>query len=774
MNLRFVFSSIAIYLCGSLMVYAQLEASIWYFGEKAGLDFRSGAPVPLFDGQLSTKEGCSVISDANGSLLFYTDGSDVWNKNHAVMDNGTGLLGYFSSTQSAIIVPKPQSSDTHYIITSWQSDGINYSEVDMTADGGLGAVVNKNVPLLPVDVNGNPTRSAEKLTAVKHANGKDIWVIGHGFRNDLFYAWRVTPTGIDPNPVVSTVGTDLTTKPNLRDPIGYLKASPDGSKLAVCYYRVSAELLDFDNATGVVSNPIVLGQNKWFYGLEFSPSGKLLYVAEVNGNIYQYDLEAPDIGGTELNISGDITDTGALQLAIDGKIYCTNNEKPYLSVIHNPDIRGMGCQYEFNVLDLGSRLGYLGLPPFIQSYFYSGGISAEIACFGQPTRFEIGIEEPILSILWDFGDGTTSTDEIPAHIYSATGNYTITATVTTASGTSVNTKNIIVNDMPIAHEPNDVTYCFTDGLSETSFLLSQKDSEILNGQDPSIYNVGYFDTETDAENDTNPLPKNLSLDGSDRTIFARVFNSLITECYAVVGFDFIAVPPPNITLEDRYVICPDSPELLLDPGDFDNYSWENAMGNMVGSERFFNVQDLGIYTLTVTETKNGVTCSNSQQFEVFSSGAPEEISVELDGFSDGVNLRIIASGVGNFEYSIDGFNYQASNQFELFPGTYTVYVRDPLGCRTISKEVIAIGFQKFFSPNGDNINDYWNIIGAELYSDAQLFLYDRYGKLLVQIAPQGQGWDGTILGRPMPSTDYWFKYVYDGGKTFTGHFSLRR
>ena len=128
----------------------------------------------------------------------------------------------------------------------------------------------------------------------------------------------------------------------------------------------------------------------------------------------------------------------------------------------------------------GGRPKYPSLLPrsnTLNSYWHR--ISAEIACFGQPTRFEIGIEEPILSILWDFGDGTTSTDEIPAHIYSATGNYTITATVTTASGTSVNTKNIIVNDMPIAHEPNDVTYCFTDGLSETSFLLSQKDSEIL-------------------------------------------------------------------------------------------------------------------------------------------------------------------------------------------------------------------------------------------------------------------------------------------------------
>ncbi len=774
LNLRSLIICFALYVWSGTGAYAQLEASIWYFGNNAGLDFRSGAPVPLFDGQLSTKEGCSVISDANGSLLFYTDGSDVWNKNHAIMDNGTGLLGYFSSTQSAIIVPKPQNPNSHYIFTCWQFNGVNYSEVDMTAAGGLGSVVNKNVPLLPVDADGKPTFAAEKLTAVKHANGTDIWVIGHGYYNDLFYAWRVSPTGVDPNPVVSAVDNGLATQPGLRDPIGYLKASPDGTKLAISYYRVSVELLDFDNATGMVSNPVVLGGNRFFYGTEFSPSGKLLYIAEERGNVYQYDLTAPDIRATELNISGDVTDSGALQLAIDGKIYCTNNEKQYLSVIHNPDIPGMGCQYELNALDLGDREGYLGLPPFIQSYFYSGGILAEIACFGQPTQFEMGIEDPILSILWDFGDGNTSTDETPAHTYTATGNYMVSATVTTASGTSISTKDIIVNDMPVAHEPTDIVYCSMEGQAETNYSLSQKDAEILNGQDPNLYQVSYYATETDAENDTNPLSSSLVLDGTDKSLFARVYNVLKTECYAVVGFDVIAVPPPQIELEDRYVICPDAPELVLDAGDFESYVWEDSDGNTVGSERIFNVQSLGVYTLTVTETKYGVTCSSAKQFEVFSSGAPEEMNIELGGFSDYVDLTINATGVGYFEYSIDGTNYQGSNNFKVLPGKYTVFVRDPLGCRELSEEVVAIGYQRFFTPNGDTVNETWNIVGGELFPESQLFIYDRYGKLLVQFSPLSPGWDGRFLGKPMPSSDYWFKYIYDNGKIFTGHFTLRR
>jgi gliding motility-associated-like protein len=150
------------------------------------------------------------------------------------------------------------------------------------------------------------------------------------------------------------------------------------------------------------------------------------------------------------------------------------------------------------------------------------------------------------------------------------------------------------------------------------------------------------------------------------------------------------------------------------------------------------------------------------------------MNIELGGFSDYVDLTINATGVGYFEYSIDGTNYQSSNNFKVLPGKYTVYVRDPLGCRELSEEVAAIGYQRFFTPNGDTVNETWNIVGGELFPESQLLIYDRYGKLLVQLSPLSPGWDGRFLGKPMPSSDYWFKYIYDNGKIFTGHFTLRR
>src|SRR5690606_7299225 len=96
---------------------AQNEANIWYFGENAGLDFNSGSPIALLDGQLNTLEGCSTISDSDGNLLFYSDGIKVWNKNHQIMLNGTGLHGHVSSTHSALIIPKPNNSNIYYIFT---------------------------------------------------------------------------------------------------------------------------------------------------------------------------------------------------------------------------------------------------------------------------------------------------------------------------------------------------------------------------------------------------------------------------------------------------------------------------------------------------------------------------------------------------------------------------------------------------------------------------------------------------------------------------------
>lgn len=119
-----------ILLLFSISVYAQKEGNVWYFGNRAGVDFNQVPPAALTDGVLSTNEGCASIAGADGKLLFYTDGSTIWNKSHAVMKNGYGLLGNSSSTQSAVVIRWPESLNLYYVFTVGEESGpLNYSEL---------------------------------------------------------------------------------------------------------------------------------------------------------------------------------------------------------------------------------------------------------------------------------------------------------------------------------------------------------------------------------------------------------------------------------------------------------------------------------------------------------------------------------------------------------------------------------------------------------------------------------------------------------------------
>ena len=221
-----------------LMSVAQGPASNWYFGNNAGLYFfGSKWPVSLRDSEMKQREGCASISDNQGNLKFYTNGVTVWNKNHDVMTNGVNLMGHQSSSQSAIIIPQPGSNTIFYIFTSDAgayenppNNGIHYSIVDMTKQKGTGEVIKKNVQLI--------ASSSEKLTAVFAANGKDIWVMAHGWQNNFFYAWQVTDAGVSEKPTVSRIGSlhegGFSTEGNA---IGCMKFSPDGKKLATVIYE---------------------------------------------------------------------------------------------------------------------------------------------------------------------------------------------------------------------------------------------------------------------------------------------------------------------------------------------------------------------------------------------------------------------------------------------------------------------------------------------------------------------------------------------------------
>jgi len=445
-------------LLQALAAFPQKEANIWYFGQNAGVDFNSGAPVALLDGQVYTVEGSAVMSDANGNLLFYTDGVTVWNKEHGVMENGTDLLGTNTTAQSALIVPKPGFGNTFYIFTvNYQAQGgLTYSEVDMSANNGLGRITDvKNVVLVPL--------TTEQVTGVVHQNGSDIWVITHGYGDNALYSFLVTPQGLNTTPVVSNAGLNILAAEDT-NAIGFIKASPNGTKIATTNGESGLQLFDFDDATGIISNAQTIREGNGYYGLEFSPSGNLIYVTNWGfGGIEQLNLLADDISAAgilvvPLNGFGE----NAIQLGPDGKIYFVAGVG--LSVINKPDVVGFGCDVQEEAVSLGGRFCWLGLPNFIQSYF-NPVIYASDFCFGSATQFSAGPGPAPQTAEWTFGDGETSQVVSPEHTYAAPGTYTVTVTAMVMGSIRTLTKEITIIDIPRFSLGGPYVACTATGIS---------------------------------------------------------------------------------------------------------------------------------------------------------------------------------------------------------------------------------------------------------------------------------------------------------------------
>ncbi|WP_298536546.1 T9SS type B sorting domain-containing protein [uncultured Algibacter sp.] len=412
--------------------YAQNEATNWYFGYGSGIRFNltNNTVSALTDGKLNTTEGCATISDGLGNLVFYTDGITVWNKDHDVMPNGRNLFGDPSSTQSAIIVPKPNSDSIYYIFTvddhgfNLPHFGLNYSVVDTSLNDGLGEVTSKNVNLLK--------QCSEKITAVlKNCITGSIWVLGLASENgkldiyNTFHAFEVSDSGVNQFSVKSPFDIEII------DERGYLKLSPDGTKMACANATSGLFLYDFDANTGTISNQIELYLNDpagVAYGVEFSPNNQLLYVSSSNdfldqenlqnneneenhkSLLTQFNLSATNIETSAITIDSRQLFRGALQLGPNGKIYRALS-KTYtkginsLGVINNPNELGLNCNYRHNSISLGASQSSQGLPPFISSFFNT---KIDIIKNGKSTT-NLGV--------CDGGSYTLSADEISGATY---------------------------------------------------------------------------------------------------------------------------------------------------------------------------------------------------------------------------------------------------------------------------------------------------------------------------------------------------------------------
>ncbi len=356
------FLLLIVFIVAAIPVSAQKQNNIWAFGNKAGLDFSSGAPVAIQTNILAN-QGCATISSpTTGKLLFYTNGNRVWNRNHAPMVQGFQLAAgpnMDGACQSAVIVPFFNDSTRFYIFSIGgfsvfgslpNASVLNYSVVDMTLNNGLGDVITTQRGI-QID-----SKLQEKMVAVQGDNC-NIWLLVHDL-DTTFKAYEITAAGINPTPVRSSVGYSFTQKA-LSNRIGGMKISPNRKKLIATYtfapsleYGPGGELYDFDPATGKVSNPMELDLYR-FFGACFSPDNNKLYLTSYVPNSYyllQYDLTTNNLAAI-LTSRAELRKTGSgedLQLGPDGKIYLSRLNKDSLAIIHNPNGTPATCNFVWN------------------------------------------------------------------------------------------------------------------------------------------------------------------------------------------------------------------------------------------------------------------------------------------------------------------------------------------------------------------------------------------------------------------------------------------
>ena len=334
------------------------------------------------------------------------------------------------------------------------------------------------------------------------------------------------------------------------------------------------------------------------------------------------------------------------------------------------------------------------------------------------------------------------------------------------------------------------------------FDLTTLDASVLNGQNPSNYVVSYFATQIDADLDQFELPSFYQNEVNPQEIFARVDNNTqvigqtgtlvdSSVCYETAPVILKVNPLPYIDIDDEYVICVDTNgtevvgalEITTGLSDFDYiFIWKDDTGTIVETASSYVPTVSGIYTLEVFDALSATQCAAPIEVFTVIESSPPTVSavVTTEAFASTHIIQATATGLGDYEYNIDQGPWQDTGVFVgVNPGERVVNVRDLNGCGVGQAIVYVIDYPKYFTPNGDGYHDSWNIAGVSDQFNAKIQIFDRYGKLLKEIRPSSDGWDGTYNGASLPSSDYWFIMSYNDPVTgkpslLNAHFSLKR
>lgn len=351
-------------------------------------------------------------------------------------------------------------------------------------------------------------------------------------------------------------------------------------------------------------------------------------------------------------------------------------------------------------------------------------------------------------------------------------------------------------EKPIAIEPNDLLGCSIEPTA--IFDLSQVYTEIT--QDPQnanfLFNLNFYSNETNFANRIAIENPN-SFEGVDQQEILATITNQESGCVSdPVAFILKIASIPIIELETETIFCIDSEGNLLNPQSIGKdlgpdfiYNWNvnnDPDGDGVQNPILSLIEAPANPSVSLEIINKLTGCSNNFTTNLSYYSAPKNVTVSIAGndFEDGYIVSVMINNIveegPTYEYQLDNSAWQTQANFtNVKPGLHTVSARDIYGCgMATSAEFRLIGYARFFTPNGDGFNDTWNIINDPEISISKILIYDRYGKLIKQLDPRGNGWDGTLNGKNMPADDYWFTIDMKDQETgiiseFSGHFTLK-
>ncbi len=331
-----------------------------------------------------------------------------------------------------------------------------------------------------------------------------------------------------------------------------------------------------------------------------------------------------------------------------------------------------------------------------------------------------------------------------------------------------------------------LTACDTDNNNDGffSFNLSEATQPILDqapiGQD---LRVKYYANAEDAQLEMNELPQTnfVNTVAFEQSIFVRIESADHADCIGIGEYlKLIVNPIPEFKVKPAFILCLTIGSVEIETYDSQGdyiYQWYNDAGTLIGTGSSIKMSSPGNYKVIAASDKN--CTSKERNFVIKESDqpnlAPRDIQVKDNSNNNSITIVKENLGVGDYRFALDNGPFQVENIFEFVEaGLHLVRVKDQNGCGEASLEVSVIGFPKFFTPNNDGFNDFWQVDGIKFQPNSTIQIFDRFGKLLFTLKGDQKGWDGSYQGIEMPSSDYWYVGNLEDGRVVKGHFSLIR